>query len=130
PGEQLLRGDSPRADFPHDLHHQGDFAELEDVARSERLFRVAEADAVEERAVGAAEIAHLPVPVAEVYFGVSAADRAVVEDDFQCAEAAGPEHLICFPDLPLKIASDASETVALIHVPRTPRQLPVVRTAH
>src|SRR5262249_61228659 len=73
--------------------------------------------------VGAPEIAHLPRAVAHVALGMAAADRVIVEDDFERAQPASPEHGIGFPDFSFDVARDATETDALTHgrVPRRNR---------
>ena len=111
-----LRFDSVRRAVFRRLDEQGHFAELDYVLGFDRLVAGADADGIDISAVGAFEIADHPTHrdlVAE--FGVAAADRSVVENDFQRSEPAGSEHRVGFPDLPLHIFADAFQTNVLLH---------------
>ncbi len=68
--------------------NHGDLAELNDVASVQGAILFAHAHAVDKSAVGAVEIVQHPALLADAKFGVLAADRAVVENNFQRVEAA------------------------------------------
>ena len=75
----------------------GDFAELEEVPDAERPLAVAEPDAVEAGAVGAAQVADAPAAVGGTHLGVVAADRVVVENDLQGIEPADAQQFRRLP---------------------------------
>src|SRR5262249_22223613 len=65
--------------------------------------------------------------------GMLAADRGVVEDDFEMGHAPGPEQVGGFPHLPRDVAAQAAQTDAVFHdgLPPSsrPRQCPVITAA-
>ena len=77
-----------------EIDDEGDVAAAEDVVHAQRPFAGAQARAVEEGAVGAAEIAHAPAVGGRADFRVTPADRAVVEHDFERSEPAGTEQAV------------------------------------
>src|SRR5262249_12739443 len=79
------------------LDDHGDLTELDQVADAEGPVAVAEADAVEAGAVGAAEVADAPAAVGGFDLGVVAAHGAVIEHDFEGFEPANAENLGRFP---------------------------------
>ena len=85
------------------------------VALAQPPFAVAQADAVEEGAVGAAQVAHLPAVVGGPDLGVAAADGVVVQDDFQRLQPAGPEKVGGFPDLAFKVSVHSPQANAPFH---------------
>ena len=97
---RLARRRSARL-FLDGLDDDGHFAELQQVARPQRPLAVAEADAVEAGAVGAAQVAHAPAAVGGLDLGVVAADRAVVQHDLQRIEPADAQQVRRFPGLSL-----------------------------
>jgi hypothetical protein len=51
----------------------------------------------------------------EAHFGMTTAHRAIVEYDFQGAQAPGPHNGLGLPDLTLDIITNAAETDQLLH---------------
>ena len=72
------------------LDDHRDLAELDDVARPQRLLARPDPHAVDVRAVGALQVAHAPPVVGQADLGVPAADRAVVEHNLQRRRAGRP----------------------------------------
>src|SRR5262249_9501370 len=113
---QLLgRGEVGVLFFREGLDDDGKLAKLQEVADAERPLAGADADAVEARAVGAAEIADPPAPLGRAQLGVEAADRAVVEHDFQRGEAPHAEQGGRLPGLPLDGAVDPAQPDEPLH---------------
>src|SRR5262249_57491674 len=87
--------------FLDGLDDDGHLADLQEVADAQRPLAVAQLDAVEAGAVGAAQVAHAPAALGEANFRVAAADRNVVEDDLQWVEAPDAQQFRRLPRTPL-----------------------------
>ena len=97
------------------LDDDGHLAELEQVADAQRPLAGAQTHAVEARAVGAAQVAQTPAAIGEADLGVIAADRVVVEHDFQRIEPADAQQLRGFPRLALERAVHATQANGPLH---------------
>src|SRR5262245_10033679 len=103
------------------VNDERDVAAAENIVNANRPLARSQAGAVEKGAVGAAQIADAPTLPRAANFSVAAADGGVVEDDFECVEAAGAQETFRFPDLAFDVAVDATQTDALFHR-STPRE--------
>src|SRR5262249_7547890 len=92
-----------------DIDDEANVAAAADVVHAQRPFAGAEARAVEEGAVGAAEVTDAPAVGGGADFRVPPADGAVIEHDFERGEAAGAEQTVRFPDLTFNFAAYAAQ---------------------
>src|SRR5262249_48840858 len=109
------------------LDGDGHLAELDDVARLDFFLTRTETNAVEECAVGTAEIADAPAVVGVQHLGMAPADGTVVQHHLQGRQTTGPEQVVRFPDLAFDLAIDSPQADALLHarLPRTLRPAPL-----
>ena len=99
----------------HHVHDQRDVPAADDVVGAQRPLAGAQAGAVEEGAVGAAQVAHAPAVGRVPDLRVPAADRAVVQDDLECGQAARPEEGFALPRHPFDVAVDAAQANVPLH---------------
>src|SRR5262249_10172366 len=79
------------------LDYDRNLAELQEVALLQRPLPRVQADAIEARTIGAAQVADTPAPLGPADLGVVAADRAVIEDDLERVEATDPQEIARLP---------------------------------
>ena len=91
------------------VHRQDDVAHLQHVAVLQPSLDLPDPDAVEERAVRAAEVADRPALLGAEHLRVAAADGGVFDADFGAGRAADGEEPVGLPDLGLQVGADASQ---------------------
>src|SRR5262249_52609635 len=75
------------------------------------------AGAIEERAVGAAQVANAPSVRRVPYFRMTATDGAVVQNHFQRRQPAGAHQRLGLPDQPFHVTVDAAQSDVSLHAP-------------
>src|SRR5262249_16331066 len=76
------------------------------------VFARSEAIAVEESAVGTAQVAQAPALVGDANFGMASADGGIVEDNFERGESAGAQDCLGIPGLSFDVSVDATQANA------------------
>src|SRR5262249_57908935 len=98
----------------------------EDVPLADLAAEPAEAGAVEERAVGAAQVAGHPALVRQGHLRVLAADRGVLERHLELRQPADAQDLVGLPAPVFQLRTEAPQADARLPHPRPPTVLPAL----
>src|SRR3954453_8460365 len=94
------------------IDDKGDVAATNDIVGLDGVFARAEARAVDEGSVGAAEVFDAPTGRGGADFGMATAHGAIVQNDLESREPARPDQRLVLPDLPIDVTVDAAEAYA------------------